>query len=72
MTTYRLGPFSASSQYGATFVPAVSGDPPAVGRDWAACFVGNVLVSLAEMEALADDIEAAGLQYVDLVRSDLS
>lgn len=40
--------------------------------DWAAHCSGNTAVSTQEMEALADDIEAAGLSYIDLVRDDPS
>ena len=72
MLTHRLGPFSASAQYGALFVPATPDLRPSAENDLARFRFGDAVVSRREMEELADAIDASGLSYLDIVKDDLS
>lgn len=69
MLTHRLGPFSASAQYGSTFVSAAPDSRPSAENDRVRFRFGDAMVSRQEMEELADAIDASGLSYLDLVKA---
>lgn len=72
MLTHRLGPFSASAQYGAMFVPDTPDLRPTAENDLVRFRFGAAVVSRREMEELADANDASGLSYLDLAKDDLS